>query len=135
MAEAEGKKLIAEVTEGILIFAEEKSIRDMLTVLLENAVKYSSDGSLIEITLRKEGKKIIFTTENDWAHDVETADLPKLFERFYRGDKSRNRDQKNSGYGLGLSIARTAAERNRGTIRVEETQEGRILFKVFLKYT
>lgn len=133
MAEVEGKELIAEITEDIQITAEEKSIREMLTVLLENAVKYSTDGTQIRTALKRDGKKIVFSTENEWAHDVEREDLPKVFERFYRGDKSRNRDSKNSGYGLGLSIARTAAERNKGSIQVMETSDGKISFQIYLR--
>lgn len=132
MAEVEGKELIKDIADDITIIAEEKSIREILTVLFENSVKYSTAGSPIRISLKREGKKVIVSTENDWEHDIEKKDLDKIFERFYRGDKSRNRDQKNNGYGLGLSIARAAANRNKGSILVEETPEGKLMFKVIL---
>lgn len=130
MAEADGKKLTTDITPDLKICAEEKSIREMLTILFENAVKYATDDSEIHISLKKEGKKLVFITENDWAHDVDASELDRLFERFYRGDKSRNRDQKNSGYGLGLSIARNAAQRNKGKIMVSENKEKHLVFKV-----
>lgn len=133
MAEAEGKKINIAVEPDIRIKADEATIRQMLTILLENAVKYATDGSEISILLQKRGKKAVFLTKNEWNHDVKTEDLEKLFERFYRGDKSRNRDGKNCGYGLGLSIAQMAAQNNKGKLTVYEDEKKRLVFRAEFK--
>lgn len=130
VAETENKKIINKIEEGILLCAEEESIRDMIESLVENAVKYALVDSTITVSLIKEGKKIIFCTENEWIHDVNSNELAKVFDRFYRGDKSRRHDDKIDGYGLGLAIAKAAAEKNEGEIYVNETKEGKLRFKV-----
>ena len=115
--------------EQLIKEIEETTFRQMLTVLFENAVKYAADHTTVMAVLRKEGKKAVFLTVNEWNHKVKTEDLEKLFDCFYRGDKSRNRDGRNSGYGLGLSIARTAAKRNKGELTVSEDREKRLVFR------
>ncbi len=135
MAESEGKNLASEVKENLWIKAEENSLRQILTILFENAVKYSTEHSKIEIRLFKNGKKVIFQTKNEWKQDVKKEELQKMFERFFRGDQSRNRDGKNSGYGLGLSIAKAAVKKNKGEIRVYEDVDGRLTFEVTFAFS
>lgn len=130
MAEVQGKNLHHQIAQNLWIRADETSLRQILTILFENAVKYANDSSTIEVSLFQRGKKVIFQTKNEWKRDVKKEDLSKLFERFFRGDQSRNRDGKNSGYGLGLSIAKAATKQNHGDIRVNEDQAGCLIFEV-----
>lgn len=126
----EGRKLSVSIKDGIFAFANEDQIRQILTILCDNAMKYAESG--IEFSLSASGKQAVFETRNDWAQDVKKEDLDKLFERFYRADASRNRDSKKSGYGLGLSIAQAAALQNGGKLEVSEDEKNRLVFRLSL---
>ena len=94
--------------------------------LLENAVRYSPDGTTVEVAITREENdraKIVFA---DQGIGIPTADLPHIFERFYRSDRSRARAT--GGFGLGLAIAKALAEAYRGTITAESRPgEGTIM--------
>ena len=83
---------------------------------------------MIRVRLHREGKKVLFETENDWVRNVDAAKLDTLFDRFTRGDRSRSGAGGKSGFGLGLAIARAAAEKNRASLTAAETEEGRLRF-------
>ncbi|MGN0483008.1 MAG: response regulator [Lachnospiraceae bacterium] len=129
MAEAEGKELTASVEPQVWVNADETTFRQIFTILFENAVKYSNDYSKIEAVLEKKGKKAVFLIRNDWKHNIKTEELEKVFDRFYRGDQSRNRAGRKTGYGLGLSIAQTAVQKNRGKLTVYEDREQKLVFR------
>jgi two-component system OmpR family sensor kinase len=81
----------------------------------------------MEVT--KAGRTALFATRNDWAHDVDSRELATLFDRFVRGERSRDRSGGKVGYGLGLSIARAIAEKNGFRLEVDEDDAGRIVFR------
>ena len=87
----------------------------------------------IQVRLYAEGKHVYFETENDWDHGVAPEELPRLFDRFYRGDKSRSGETGQSGYGLGLSIAKAIAEKNHARLTVSETDQGMLRFQAELR--
>jgi hypothetical protein len=81
---------------------------------MDNAVKYCDEGGGIALTLRPVKKGIVLTVRND-CQPMDKGELDRLFDRFYRMDKSRSRQT--GGFGVGLSIARGIAEIHRGSIK------------------
>ncbi len=106
------KHLIYDIAPDILYKGEEASIRRLISVLMDNALKYCDEGGQISVTLKKE-KKIILVVENTYRHVKEIA-LDRIFDRFYRVDGARTTG---SGFGIGLSIAKATVERHKGSIR------------------
>ena len=94
----------------------EKSIRQLVSLLLDNAVKYTDDGGRIALRLEKPGKSLVLTVENS-VDGISQETVKNMFERFYRGDPSRNSSVK--GYGIGLSIAKAIVSAHRGKIHAE----------------
>ena len=127
LAKAQGKQLDASIDEDVRIKGDEPAIRQLMTILIDNAIKYAT-GETVWVELRSEARHAVFLTRNDWAHDVATQDLNSLFDRFVRGERSRDRSGGKGGYGLGLSIARAIAERSGVRLGVGEDNAGRIVF-------
>jgi len=85
----------------------------LVSILLENALKYTSGDNKVSIRLKKQNKKIIFEVENS-IDSIVPGDHVEYFNRFYRGDSSRNSNS--GGHGIGLSIAKEIVAQNKGTI-------------------
>ena len=100
--------------------------------LLDNAVKYSERGSSIEIDV-KEGKMDVLIRVRDHGVGIAPEHLPRLFERFYRIDKARSREQ--GGTGLGLAIAKHIVQAHGGNIEVESTPGKGSVFTIILPRT
>ncbi len=113
-AEVANKKLETEIDSGIFIRANEKNIRQLIGLLLDNAVKYATQDSTIEVTLISKGKRAVMTVYNQ-AEGIPQGDNDILLERFYRNDVSRNSET--GGSGIGLSVAKSIVERSHGKIR------------------
>ncbi len=103
------------------------SFTQMISVLLDNAVKYTPNGGVVRLTACKNGGHIEIAEENA-CDTLESLDTELLFERFYRGDSARTQDSSVSGYGIGLSAARAIAENFGGTLKAEYTENGTIRF-------
>ncbi len=99
----------------IMIHADEDKMSQVLNNLLSNALKYSKDHGEITIMAEKEGNEIVIRV-SDTGIGIAEGDLPLIFERFYRADKSRSRQS--GGIGVGLTITRAIIEAHEGTIRV-----------------
>ncbi len=99
----------------------------MISVLMDNAVKYTSVSGTVQFRLYTDGKEIVIEEENTCEKDG-NADAERLFERFYRADTSRTQDSNVSGYGIGLSAARAIAETFGGTLKANYTDSGTIRF-------
>ncbi|MBR0087736.1 MAG: hypothetical protein IJL98_08375 [Lachnospiraceae bacterium] len=130
-AELSGKELKTDIEPGLSVKGDYASVSQILTILLDNAVKYAKGD--IDVRLYQSGKKVVFETENDWEHSLSGKELDRLFDRFYRADESRSKQDGKEGYGLGLSIASAAAAKNHASISAEETGEGRLKFTVSFK--
>ncbi len=111
-----GKRLFAEVQPTLTLWGNDKAIAELTNILLDNAVKYAADGSKIELNLYKKGRQIILQTENVLEKGT-TVNTDRLFDRFYRSDKSRSRET--GGYGIGLSIAKAIADSHKATLHAE----------------
>jgi len=97
--------------EEIQIIAAEHLIQEVWLNLIQNAIKFSSAGSLIGIVLRKQSDRVLVTI-SDHGIGIREEDKPRIFERFFKGDKSRTKD----GNGLGLVIVRKIVEISHGSI-------------------
>lgn len=100
-----GKVLLSEIEKNVEYYGNRESVKKMIDILLDNAVKYATKGGTIKVTLVK--TTLIVTNSGS---DVKDADSNKIFERFYRGESSRSRET--GGSGLGLSIAKSIATQN-----------------------
>ena len=92
---------------------EEKSLGQLVSILLDNALKYSPPGGEITVTLARQGKSLLLTVANT-AQTLSKELLENMFDRFYRGDKARSSEQ--GGYGIGLSIAKAVVQSHKGKI-------------------
>lgn len=101
------------VAEGLALFGSETLVRELVSILLENASKYSSAGETVSLTLAQTGGKAELKAVN-FCDDPPQGDTRLLFERFYRADSSRARET--GGSGIGLSIARSIADAHKAKI-------------------
>lgn len=127
LAESRGKKLTAKVDSNIRYNGDEALLRRLISVLLDNAVKYCDNDGEISIVLLR-GRRIILTVENTYAA-VSELELHRLFDRFYRADKAR---KFTGGYGVGLSMAKAIVEKHKGEITAYKKDATHIGFKVVL---
>ena len=112
---------LAEIDQ-VMVIGDRDRLKQVLLNLVGNAVQYTPPGGLVNLTLRKVADKAQITV-TDTGPGIPSQDLPHIFERFYRGEKSRKRS-KGTGFGLGLSIAYWIVRGHGGTIEVN-SQEGK----------
>lgn len=122
---ARGHTLETEIAPGVSYHGDEYAIRQLVSILLDNAVKYTDPGGIICLRLERTRKGTMLKTSNPCA-GLNEAEMDKLFDRFYRPDRSRSKQT--GGFGVGLSIARGIAEAHKGTIRAECPSQGVIQF-------
>lgn len=124
---SQGKLLTLDIAEGILYSGDESKLRQVVSILMDNAVKYCDERGKTAVKLTAD-RQIRLQVINDYS-DIEKCELDKVFERFYRADRARTPD---GSYGLGLSIAKSIVELHKGTIRAKALEHGRIMFEVIL---
>lgn len=123
------KRFTTEIQENLRYKGNEENIRRVVSILTDNAIKYSDANGEIKITLReKNGKKRMEVTNTGVGIGAEERE--KVFERFYRSDASRSRHT--GGYGLGLSIAQSIVQHHRGKISVDSVPGQWVRFTVVL---
>ena len=124
---SQGKLLTLDIAENITYNGDESKLRQMVSILMDNAVKYCDEKGKVAVKLTGD-RQIRLQVINDYA-DTENFEADKVFERFFRADKARISD---GSYGLGLSIAKSIVELHKGTIRAKVLEHGRIMFEVIL---
>ena len=125
-----GKPLDYHLAEDVTVLGDRDKLRQLVSVLLDNAIKYGQDGGTITLTLQKTDRhaRLIVTNPGE---PIPPEQLKRLFERFYRADASRG---EKSGFGLGLPIANTIAAEHKGTLKAEsDAASTRFFFTVPLK--
>ena len=127
--EQDKKKLAEDIDQDVNMYAMESQIRQLCTILIDNAIKYCDDEGTISVGLHSSGKTVELTVANDY-QDGENVDYKRFFERFYREDASHNLDK--GGYGIGLSIAESIVNLYKGSIDVS-WDKGIIQFRCILK--
>ena len=117
LARANGIAFSASLArEPLSVRADALSLRRVLLILMDNAAKYTASGGWVKVTAeRRDGRAVVAVADNGIG--IAPEDLPHIFDRFWRADKARSRDQR--GAGLGLSIARLIAAGHGGSIDVE----------------
>lgn len=114
LAKTQGKNFEMEIEPMLTVSGDEKSVRQLVTILTDNAVKYSPEGGDIRVSAGRKGRKIFLKVYNTTEGPVGREDIKHMFDRFYRTDRSRNSEK--GGYGIGLSIAKAVAEAHGGEI-------------------
>jgi two-component system phosphate regulon sensor histidine kinase PhoR len=115
--------------EAANLKSDPELIEQIMINLLDNAIKYSSEGNIIELILEESADRVIIKVK-DHGTGIPAAELPRIFERFYRVDKARSR--KTGGSGLGLAIVKHLVENLHGQIAVESTIGTGTVFSVTL---
>lgn len=116
IAKNSGKTLCPNIDKNVSCYGDEEMIRKLIYILLDNALKYSSENSSIILSIAKCKNKCMIKVENE-AENLKCGTYDKLFERFFRLDSSRN--SKTGGYGIGLSIAKSIILKHKGKITAE----------------
>ncbi|ALQ66334.1 sensor histidine kinase [Bacillus thuringiensis] len=115
IASYQEKEMILKVERGVSFMGDRERIHQMIVILLDNAMKYTNGGGQIQIDCTQTSSSIRIQVKDDGI-GVKEEDIPKLFDRFYQGDKARSTSE---GAGLGLSIANWIVEKHYGKILVE----------------
>lgn len=129
LAKTQSKHLTSQIQPMLSMNGDEKAMRQLITILLDNAMKYSNDHGTIEVTLKKQ-KNMIYLSVFNTVESISRESLTHLFDRFYRADKSRN--SQTGGYGLGLSIAAAIVNAHKGKIIASTQDEKSLLIAVTL---
>ena len=116
LALAKGKRFSASVAPDLQVKGDEKALGKLVSILLDNAMKYSTEDGTVELTLERIGRNARLSVKNS-TPPMEKGSADRLFERFTREDRSRNSES--GGFGLGLAIAKAVTEAHKGTIRAE----------------
>lgn len=126
-AQVRNLRFHVHIEPDIVIQTNQDSFRQVLTILLDNAFKYTPDSGDIRLSLTRNGRKIQIIEENTCDSSLE-PEPERMFERFYRGDAARTQKKESSGYGIGLSAARAICENFGGKLTAEYPSAGSIRF-------
>lgn len=129
VATAKGKTIETNIADELHYHGDEKMIRQLISILLDNAVKYSSENGWLKVSLKTSGKNKILRISNS-VDNIPKGKHDILFERFYRNDPSRN--SKTGGFGIGLSIAYAIVDAHKGKISAKSEDGKSIIFSVTL---
>lgn len=114
----------------LFITAHQISIEELITILVDNALKYSPASSKVRVSLKRRGKKAKLEVSNT-GKGILPEDLPYVFERFYRADESRTGGNQ-TGFGLGLSLAKKIVEIHKGDLSASSAPDKETVFTVSL---
>ena len=117
LAKSNGRSIETDITPDLAYNGDQKALRELVSILMDNAIKYSPEGSTVRAGLQKSGSKILLSVSNDTTEPVSKHDREHIFDRFYRTDESRNSET--GGHGIGLSIAKGITESHGGKIYAE----------------
>lgn len=127
LAYEEGKLIEDQIAENIEILGQESQLKQLVTILLDNAIKHSLDNGKITVELLQEKKTALLRVSNPSLVYPDEV-LKNLFERFYQAEDSRN---SSSSFGLGLAIAKAILEKHKGSITVSQA-DSQLTFEVQL---
>jgi two-component system sensor histidine kinase ResE len=139
LCKEQGLQLVLQCPEEdvILPYADEDRLEQVLTNLLDNAIRHTSNGDQItmRMELRHNGSDVqsVLIEIEDQGQGIPVEDLPFIFERFYKADKARTRGTK-TGTGLGLAIAKNIIESHQGTVQVRSILGQGTTFSIILPY-
>ena len=118
---AERRQIAVESeTDGpVTVKGDDTRLRELVTILIDNAIKYSDEGSSVKVSVEETGGQAYLTVSDNGRGIPEDA-LPRVFDRFYRADKARSRDM--GGTGLGLAIAKWIVDSHDGDIEIDSRE-------------
>lgn len=126
-ADYHGITIISSIASNIMLNTNLQAYTQLLNVLMDNAMKYTTEKGEVCLNLTQDAKNVIINEENTCDPEM-TIDPERLFERFYRTDNARTHDEHRSGYGIGLSVARSICEALGGTLTACYPNPGKICF-------
>ena len=123
MAGFNGLQLDLVPEDDLCVTGDRASIQRLVSILCDNAVKYAAENGKIVVSARTEGRNAVLTVANEVTEPLSKEQCDRLFDRFYRADPSRSKT-KQSGFGIGLSIAAAIAEKHGGSISAAMQPDG-----------
>lgn len=130
LAQKQEKQLQTFIPPMLTLHGNEKSIRQLVSILLDNAIKYSPSGERIFLSVMEQNNNISIVVTNTTCQNIEKEQLHFLFDRFYRVDASRN--SQTGGHGVGLSIAKAIVEAHNGQILASSPKDNTLQITVKL---
>ena len=128
-ARVQNKEIRVYIQPSIIMCGHGDSFRQLVSILLDNALKYSPEGASIRLRLERKAKNILLISENESTQPLTKEHVNRLFDRFYRGDSSRS--SQTQGYGIGLSIAKAIVGTHAGKISAVANDTTLIITAVF----
>ncbi len=122
LADVQKKTLCCNVQPMVSMRGNGKSVEQLISILLDNAIKYARESSTINLFFGKQGKSIAIVVQNETETALNAKDLERIFDRFYRADLSRNSET--GGYGIGLSVAKAIVTAHGGRIQATCPEKG-----------
>jgi len=132
LADAKAIDLSHEIQPDVYVKQDAEKIMQVMTILIDNAIKYAGVGGWIELQVKRKRQVVTFTIVNG-GPGIPSEKLPHIFERFYTVDEARNSE--NKSYGLGLAIAKMMVEQAGGTIKATSIENERTTLCFSLKVT
>ncbi len=129
LSKVQNKVFTSSIQPHLSLRGDEKSLRQLISILLDNALKYADAEGRIVLTLEKLGRSVQLSVFNT-ADSISRAQLELMFDRFYRTDQSRN--SQTGGYGIGLSIAKAVVSAHKGKITASTQDEKSLVITVTL---
>ena len=129
LAEERNQRLRVDVPDGVTVAADRLVLREAITNVVDNAIKYSPNASSIDVRVQVDGNQALLTVADE-GPGIALAHRERIFDRFFRLDEARSRDS--GGTGLGLAIAKWAVEVNGGHVSVETGTNGGSIFRIVL---
>ena len=127
VAQEKGVDLTYDAAEDCAVLSSKDELHQVIYNLVDNAVKYTPAGGAVQVSLKREEGQVVLSVADN-GNGIPEADLPRVFERFYRVDKARSRAA--GGTGLGLSIVSDTVRQRGGTVEVANRPEGGAVFTV-----
>jgi len=127
VADDKGITINKDIASDISIENDREQVHKILSTLLDNAVKYTPFNGEITVSVKKDKKHVIYAVRNS-GPGIPKEELPRVFDRFYRGDPARSSDS--SGFGLGLAIAKSIADKINAKLSVESIVDEYTEFKL-----
>jgi signal transduction histidine kinase len=128
-AASKGIELVPKIEPDVFFYGNEGRLKQLIDILIDNAIKYTNAGDKVELKLHS-GCSTIEITVSDTGEGIPGEHLGRIFERFYRIDKSRSREY--GGTGLGLSIADRIVKEHKGIINVSSSAGKGAVFSITL---
>lgn len=129
LVKTRNKEFILDIEPMLTVKGDEKALRQLVSILLDNALKYSSSESQIKVVLQRQGKTVHLTVTNETEY-ISKSDILHMFDRFYRADKSRNSET--GGSGIGLSVAKAIVDAHKGKISAASADGASLTITVVL---